>query len=228
MFKPARRLPAACIALLAASLVTLAGCSTHPSVKATWQEASAKGQVYSTILVVGVSPNMSQRCAFERILARRLRNESTLVAASCDAMKQKEPLTREAVEATVKELGIDAVIATLLVKRTVGAKEGGSRDTRGSAAYKATDSGWAYGWDGYYGAYGVPVIYLDFTTAPPINTIEADVQLSTKVFDTRTAKPVYTVDTRLKKIKSRDEGFLELTAAIADKLHDDGLVHKDK
>jgi hypothetical protein len=54
------------------------------------------------------------------------------------------------------------------------------------------------------------------------------VQLSTKVFDTKTAKPVYTVDTRLKKIKSRDEGFLELTAAIADKLHDDGLVKADE
>lgn len=229
MFKSAAcRLPVACLTLIAASLAGLAGCSNHPSAKATWQETSARGQAFSTILVVAVTPNMSQRCAFERILARRLRNESTLVAASCDALKQKEPLTREGIEATVQELGIDAVIATLLVKRSVGAKEGGSRDTRGSAAYKATDSGWAYGWDGYYGAYGVPVIYMDFTTAPPINTIEADVQLSTKVFDTRTAKPVYTVDTRLKKIRSRDEGFLELTAAIADKLHDDGLVKDDK
>jgi len=226
-----RRLPALAsrilLATFAAGLLASAGCASHPKTKSTWAEGAARGQPYSTILLVGVSPNMSQRCAFERILARRLRNESTLVAASCDAMKQKEPLTREAIQATVDELGIDAVIATLLVGRKLDATEGGSRDTRGGGYYKATDSGWAYGWDGYYGAYGVPVIYADFTTAPTITTIKANVQLSTKVFDTRTAKPVYTVDTSMKEIESRDQGFLEITAAIAKELHDDGVVKGD-
>ncbi len=228
MSKPvARRLPALALPLLAAGLALLAGCATHPSSKSSWEPGAARGKTYSTILVVGVSPNLPQRCAYERILARRLRNEGTLVAASCDAMKQKEPLTREAIQATVDELGIDAVVASLLVDRKVEAKEGGSRDTRGGAYYKATDSGWAYGWDGYYGAYGVPVIYADFTTAPPINTINTTVKVSTKVFDTQTGKAVYTTNTSFKNVISRDQGFLEITAAIADELRDDGLVKKD-
>ena len=229
MSKPAfRRLPVLCVAVLAASLVALAGCANHAKTKSTWHESAARGHTYSTILVVGVSPNLSQRCAFERILAKRLRNKSTLVAASCDALKQKEPLTREAIEAAVDELGIDAVIATLLVGRKLEAKDGGSRDTRGTAGYKATDSGWAYGWDGYYGAYGVPVIYADFTTSPSITTIKAQIEVSTKVFDSKTAQPVYSINTKMKNILSRDQGYLEITAAIADKLHDDKLVKDDE
>lgn len=222
-----RRFPAFCLVLVAASLTLFAGCASMAKSKGAWTQGATRGQGYSTLLLVGVSPNRSQRCAFERILARRLRNDHTLVATSCDALKNKETLTREDVEAAVDELGIDAVMATLLVKRKIESKEGGSRDTRGGAYYKATDSGWAYGWDGYYGMYGVPVIYADFTTAAPINTIEADVEVSTKVYDVKTKQPVYTVNTRLNKIKSRDEGFLAITAAIAEKLQDDGLVKGD-
>ncbi len=225
MSKPvARRRAALVTSVVVIGLVALAGCAGGPSAKSTWEPGAARGKTYSTLLVVGVSPHLSQRCAFERILARRLRNEHTLVAASCDAMQQKEPLTREAIEATVQELGIDAVIATLLVSRKVSEKEGGSRDTRGGAYYKATDVGWAYGRDGYYGAWGVPVIYADFTTTAPLATVNTSVKLSTRVFDASTAKHVYTVNTSLKNVISRDQGFLEITAAIADELRDDGLV----
>jgi hypothetical protein len=210
--------------LLLIGAAGLAGCTQHPKVSSTWSEGAARGQAYSTILVVGVSPNLSQRCAFERVLASRLRSESTLVATSCDALKPKDPLTRAGVEAAVEELGIDAVIATLLVGKNVSADDGGSRDTRGGAMYKATDSGWAYGWDGYYGAYGVPVIYADFTTYSSITTIKGEAKVTTRVFETKGATTVYTVDTAIKNIESRDEGFLAITAAISERLHKDGLL----
>jgi hypothetical protein len=54
------------------------------------------------------------------------------------------------------------VLATSLVAVNSEAKEGGSRDTRGNASYKATDAGLA---TGYYGVYGVPV-YGELATAP--------------------------------------------------------------
>ena len=92
MSKPvARRLPALALPLLAAGLALLAGCATHPSSKSSWEPGAVRGKTYSTILVVGVSPNLPQRCAYERILARRLRNEGTLVAASCDAIAPPSP-----------------------------------------------------------------------------------------------------------------------------------------
>jgi hypothetical protein len=48
------------------------------------------------------------------------------------------------------------------------------------------------------------------------------------VFDTKTAQPVYSINTKLKNIISRDQGYLEITAAIADKLHDDKLLKDDE
>ena len=210
--------------MLLAGVACVAGCAQHPKVSSTWGPGASRGQSFSTILVVGVSPNLSQRCSFERVLAKRLRSETTLVATSCDALKQKEPLTRAGIEAAVDELGIDAVIATLLVGKSTGAEDGGSRDTRGGAYYKATDSGWAYGWDGYYGAYGVPVIYADFTTSPSITTIKSEVKVTTRVYETKGATMVFSVDTSVKNIESRDAGFLTITDAIADRLHKDGLV----
>jgi hypothetical protein len=202
----------------------LVACSSQPKVSSAWQDGAARSPPFTAILVVGVSPNLNQRCAFERVLAKRLRSEKTLVAASCDAMKQKEPLTRESIEATVRELGADAVVATILVAKKSDAKDGGSRDTRGGAYYKATDSGWATGYDGLYGAYGVPVIYADFTTSPSITTIKSNVQIQTRVYETKGATVVYKVDTSAKNLESRDEALATITAPIAEQMRRDGLI----
>jgi len=210
--------------MLIAGAASLVACASHPKVAGTWQEGAPRNQSYAAILVVGVSPDLNQRCAFERVLAKRLRSEKTLVAASCDAMPPKAPLTRENVEATVKELGADAVIATILVARKSEAKNGGSRDERGGAYYKATDAGWASGYDGYYGAYGVPVIYADFTTTPSITTIKSSVQIQTRVYETKGATVVYKVDTSAKNLESRDEALTTITAPIAERLRHDGLI----
>ena len=58
----------------------LVACSTQPKSTSAWQPNAPRDQSYSAILVVGVSPNLDTRCAFERVLARRLRSEHTLAA----------------------------------------------------------------------------------------------------------------------------------------------------
>jgi hypothetical protein len=220
------RLPRARAArlVLIVAAAGLVACSTQPKSTSAWQPNAPRDRSYSAILVVGVSPNLDTRCAFERVLARRLRSEHTLAAASCDAMKQKEPLTREGIEAAVADLGVDAVIATILVAKTTDAKSGGGRDTRGGGVYKATDAGWASGYDAYYGAYGVPVIYADFTTWPSITTIKTNVEVQTRVYETKGATVVYKIDTKAKALESRDEGLTSITAPIAEQLKDDGLI----
>ena len=39
------------------------------TVKGTWQEGAPRKQSFSRVLVVGVSPNVNQRCAFEFFMA---------------------------------------------------------------------------------------------------------------------------------------------------------------
>lgn len=96
-------------------------------------------------------------------------------------------------------------------------------DTRGGGSYKAVDSGWA-DYYGFYGVYGVPVIYGEFQTAPSVTTLKGDVEVRTNVYATATASLVFTLDTRAKNLETRTEGLDALTTPIAERLRRENLV----
>ena len=113
------------------------------------------------------------------------------------------------------------MLATSLVDKAWGVEEGGSRETRGDAYYKATDMGYA---TGYYGVYGVPVIYGEFQTAPTLTTMQGAVHVTSKLFETRGATVVYTMDTVARDLEARDSGLATLTEPMAERLRRDGLI----
>jgi len=191
------------------------------TVKGTWQEGASRKQSFSRVLVVGVSPNVNQRCAFEFFMASQLQSESVEAIRSCDAVKEKNPLTLESIEQAVAAAQADAVLATSLVAREFAAKEGGSRDTRGNASYKATDAGFA---TGYYGVYGVPVIYGEFATAPAFTIAQGEARVASRFFQTRDKALLYTLETKATKLESTDDALHDFAAAIADKLRREGLT----
>ena len=191
------------------------------TVKGTWQDGAPRKQSFSRVLVVGVSPNVNQRCAFEFFMASQLKSESVEVIRSCDAVREKDPLTLESIEQAVAIAQADAVLATSLVAREIESKEGGSRDTRGTASYKATDAGFA---TGYYGVYGVPVIYGEFATAPAFTVAQGEARVSSRFYQTRDKALIYTLDTKATKLESTDDALHDFAAAIAGKLRREGLA----
>jgi hypothetical protein len=208
--------------LLALLLATgLAACAPQVSVKSGPTDAATGRHTYERIMVVGVSPDVNQRCAFERFMVSQLATEKTVVFASCNAVKTKDPLTRESLEEAVAAQKPDAVLATILVSRDYGLKEGHGRDDRGDASYKATDYGWA---SGYYGIYGVPVVYGEFRTLPSITTLQGEVHVSSRLFETSGATVVYTLDTVAKNLESREEALARIATPIAERLRRDGLT----
>lgn len=191
------------------------------TVKGAWQEGAPRKQSFSRVLVVGVSPNVNQRCAFEFFMASQLTSESVEAVTSCDAVKDKVPLTLASIEQAITATQADAVLATSLVAREFEAKEGGSRDTRGNASYKATDAGFA---TGYYGVYGVPVIYGEFATAPAFTIAQGEARVSSRFYQTRDKALIYTLETKATKLESTDAALHDFAAAIADKLRREGLT----
>ena len=141
---------------------------------------------------------------------------------SCDAVTKKDPLTLESIEQAVASVQADAVLATNLVSREFETKEGGSRDTRGSAMYKATDAGFS---TGYYGVYGVPVIYGEFATAPPLTTVQDEVRVSSRLYATSDKTLIYTLDTHARNLESTDVALSDIATAIANQLRREGLTH---
>jgi hypothetical protein len=197
--------------------VWLCGCS-GVSVKGTWQDGAPRDQTYAKLLVIGVSPDRDLRCAFESTFASQLTSASTAVITSCSQMNVKEALTRENVERVVASVHVDAVLATRLVSMDMGHGQGTSNDTRGDSVYKATDFA--------YGAYGMPVTYVEFQTAPPLTSLTSSLHVLTKLYETRGAKLIYTIDTVTKsqEIDSTEATLITITAPTADRLRRAGLI----
>ena len=134
-------------------------------------------------------------------------------------MAAKEPLTRENVERAAASVQADAVLATRLVSSGTGHGEGSGEDTRGVSVYKATDFA--------YGAYGMPVTYVDFQTAPPLTSLTSSLHVVTQLYETHCATLIYTVDTITKsqEIDSTEGTLAAITAPTADRLRRAGLIH---
>jgi hypothetical protein len=167
------------------------------------------------VLVVGISPDLNQRCPFERAMASKIRSADTVALVSCDVMPLKTELTRESIEAAVAAENADAVLTTSLISQSWDVKEGGTEDTRGGGIYKPVDS--------FYGVYG-SVVAVDFHASAPITTVQGSAQVTSKLYETRGATVVYSMDTKVRRIETRDEGLSAITAPIAKKLRKDGLI----
>jgi len=190
-------------------------------VTGSWHEGVSHDQTFTRVLVVGVTHDVDHRCRWERFLAAKLNGATTKAVASCDAVTKVDPLTIESIQDAVAWLKVDAVVATSLVAREWGAEEGGGRDTRGTSNYKATDSGFT---SGYYGVYGVPVIYGEFVATPAVTTLQGKAHITTKVYATQGPKVVYTLDTTAQSSDFRERSMSSITTPMADRLRKDGLI----
>ena len=202
-------------ALLLVSVGSFAAFSSHASTTGAWSDDASHDQSFSRVLVVGISPDLNQRCAFERAMASKIKSANTVAIVSCNVIPANSELTRESVEAAVAANNADAVLATSLISKEWDAKEGANRDSQGAAYYKPIDS--------YYGVYGT-VVAADFRTSAPITTFEGAAHVTTKLYETRGATVVYAVDTKVKKIESRAEGIAAISEPVVKKLRKEGLI----
>jgi hypothetical protein len=199
--------------------VCLAGCTASSSVKGAWQQ-STPDRSYSRILIVGISTSFDQRCSFEFSMASQFSGSSTEPLVSCNTMLPKEPLTRENIERLVVSEHADAVLTTAVVTMQLAKGQGYT----GMPYYEVEGVGYV---TGPVGAYGVPVAFVQLETPPHIPTITGDIHLITKLFDTRDATLVYTLDTRAKtdNLQSDPVAIDTITEIIAARLRHDGVIH---
>lgn len=197
--------------------VWLYGCS-GVSVKGTWRDGAPRDQTYARLLVIGVTPDRSLRCAFESSFASQLVSASTTVISSCDQMNAKEPLTRENVERVAAAVHADAVLTTRLVSSNFGQGQGYTDDMRGDSVYKSADFA--------YGQYGMPVTTVEFQTAPPLTSITSSLHVMTKLYETHGATLIYTIDTTTKsqEIDSTEATLMTIAAPTADRLRRAALI----
>jgi len=76
------------------------------------------------------------------------------------------------------------------------------------------------------GAYGMPVTNLEFQTAQPLTSLTSSIHVVTRVYDTRDATLLYTMDTKSKaqEVDSTQATFMSITSPTADRLRHEGLI----
>lgn len=205
--------------LLAVTLLVTA-CTRPTSVESEWAKDVPRDLTFSRVLVVGVTPSYNTRCRFERMMQDSLAVPGVTVTTSCSRMTSRDPLTREAIVALVREVGADAVLSTRLVDGRAALEEGNTNEERQKNYYKPT----GYGYDPYYGAFGVPVVYADFIAEPPELTLRRTMVISSNLYETSGAALVYTIDTVAHDKDSQFAVIDDVTTAIAKRLRRDGLV----
>ena len=202
----------------------LCGCATSSSATGAWQTSAPGHQAVKKVLIVGISADFTQRCAFEWSMASQINTGSTLAFTSCDSMMSKDPLTRANIEKVVASDQVDAVLTTAVVSMQLGGQKGNTRDTRATPYYQITGQGFVTGDLGYY---GVPVAFVKLDTTPSITLLTGNIHVVTKVFETNDATLIYAMDTEAKSenIQSSSTGMDTITALIANRLRRDGVIH---
>ncbi len=209
--------------LLILGAAWLSGCAGN-SVQSAWQESVPHHPSFSRILIVGISTDFTQRCAFEFSMASQFTGSSTQALVSCNTMMPNDPLTRANIERVAAAGHADAVLTSAVVSMQLGAHQGNTSDTRATPYYQVTGQGYV---TGDLGAYGVPVAYVQLETTPSIPMITDDIHIVTKLFDAQDATLVYAMDTQAKSndMQSSSSTIDTITGLIADRLRRDGVIH---
>src|SRR5271155_579044 len=176
-------------ALLLLSVAWLSGCAGGGSVRSAWQ-TPAPHPSFSRILIVGISTDFNQRCDFEFALSSQFSGNSPQPIVSCNSMTPTDPLTGANIERVAAAVNADAVLTTAVVTVQISEQKG-----EPIPYYEVTGQGYV---TGPLGAYGVPVAFVQLESATPLPTITGDIHLKTKLFDTKDATLLYSLDTQAK------------------------------
>ncbi len=161
-------------------------CRANRRSRESWLSASAR--------------TSTQRCPFERVLASKLKSESTRRLRQLRRRGAEEPAhARKHRSRRRGEEGRRSARNQSSSPSNGRSRTAGPTTTRGGAYYKATDS--------YFGPYGAPVVYADFSTTPSIMTVQGEAHVTSKLYETQGATVVYTVDTKVQKVTSSDAGI---------------------
>jgi hypothetical protein len=197
----------------------LAGCAGGNSVSGG-SHGSSSAHAYDRVLIVGLSSDYNQRCAFEFSLMSQLNANTPIAGASCDFLKPEDPLTRANILKVVASTKADAVVTTRALDSQFKAMQGGTMDDKGGVAYKPDDIYESSFDDGH----GVVVGIGEVVQYPPITVVAGTVHLLTRVYDTASKSQIDNFQTKVGNIRSETDFLLDVTPPIADQLRRDGII----
>ncbi len=155
-------------------IAVLAACSTTKPT-AEWRDRSYSGKAFDNILIVGIAAKVTARRAFENTFVDRLNDENIKATAGFAVMPEHAQPTEANIKAVIEDIHFDGVMVTHLV----GVDENTEYHP---GVYR----------DSFYGYYGHVGGYV---YQPGYYTRHKWVRLETKLYDARTEKLVWSMQT---------------------------------
>ena len=153
--------------------ILVACTTTKPTTE--WRDKSYAGGTLNNLLIVGIADRVTARRAYENTFVDRLNDEKIKATAAFAIMPENAQPTEANIKAVIKDIRFDAVLVTHLVgvdEKTVY-RPGVYRDS-------------FYGYYGHVGGY----VYQ-----PGYYTRHKLVRLETNLYDTRTEKLIWSMQT---------------------------------
>ena len=181
------------------------GACTATSLTDTWQAPDFHRQELQNVLVVGVTPNVTNRVLFERGFVDALQRKGIQATASYDVLGDAAP-TRDSVTAYVQKSGIGYVVASQF---------GGVQITKEVVpeSVRTYVVGPAYpGYDGYWEQASYTMVrdaYVDQ---------KSEVMLTTSIFDAKTKQPVWVGRSKTFELRSLADEANTLGSLVVSKI----------
>ncbi len=199
-------------------IILLAGCGTRTSVTGAWQDGKSRGNAYSHVLVVGVTPSSRARRSFELALAEAIAAGTTQASASIQATGGSAPqLSPEIVTQMVRDTGADAVLVTRLASRKVSVSE-----SAGRVGVKTQQPTSLSGGTGLVDLFSLK--YNEYEE-PGEMTARSTAVVETSVYETsNSGRLIYMLTTTSEFKEGRDDVVGDVARAIAGQLRREGLI----
>ena len=162
---------------LVAMIVLLAGC-TATTLTDTWQASEFQRRDFDNVLVVGVTPNITNRVLFETGFADALEQKGIHAIRSYEVIGDAAP-TKESVTAYVEKSGIGYVVASQFGGVQI-TKEVVPESVRTYAVGPAYPT-----YNGYWEQASYTMVRESYVDQ------KSEVMLTTTIFDAKTKRPVW-------------------------------------
>lgn len=201
------------MATLLVAVLLLSGCATT-KFKDTWKNPQLTHKV-KRVYLIGITRNDKMRQLFETELVRQLAAYGVTGIPSYPDLVISGNVDREALRARLRAQGTDAV----LVARIAGREQKAAMYSGAEAGYTTGEPVTVY-YDEYYNS-SVTIV----TTSPAVESQFQVINISTKLFETESAKVIWSALTESTVgDDNRNQRLREFAEIFVKKLQEEGLL----
>jgi hypothetical protein len=185
----------------------ISSCSyTSSRIDTLWENSEYKDAKMDTILVIGITKDEYQRKGFELYMKKELEKRGIKAYESLDILPKDVKITKENFYSFFKNYNLDGVITVKVV----------GKDIKKIDAYNVNYNNPTGFFTYFYNSYDLT--YATFQVREKVIKIEAN------LFDTKTAKMVWSGLSQTTDYSKASEIIIPLTKEIAEKLSDLGFI----